>query len=69
MPRLTEPISVCVLDFNGYTSPGHFPVAMWADWDGSRVVFGGDWREIPDWVIDREPTEDKVCNYVNLNNA
>lgn len=38
----------CIWDFNGYVSPGHFPVSFWADTyrrqDGSRVIVcGGDW--------------------------
>lgn len=55
---------VCVFDFNGYVTPGHFPVAQWADYENGRVVFGGDWQEIPDWIVDHEPTEQEVLDYV-----
>jgi hypothetical protein len=55
---------VCIVDFNGYSQPGHFPVSFWADWDGSKVVFGGDWQEIPDMPTDKEPTEDEVHAWV-----
>jgi hypothetical protein len=61
--RETEDGSICVFDFNGYTAgPGHFPVAMWADYFPNEgvVKFGGDWEDIPDWHVSEEPTEEEV---------
>lgn len=66
--------SVCVFDFNGYSEPGHYPIAQWADYipgvragdeaTDSRVVFGGDWSDVPDWIVDHEPTEEEVLAHV-----
>ena len=55
---------VCVFDFCGYEEPGHCPVSMWADWDGEKTVFGGDWREVPDMQGEKEPTEEDVLKWV-----
>lgn len=51
---------ICIVDFAGYSEPGHFPVSVFADWDGMVVRFGGDWEGIPDMPSDEEPTEDQV---------
>jgi hypothetical protein len=55
---------ICVFDFCGYSVPGHFPVSMWADWDGKKVVFGGEWEEVPPWITGKEPTQEQVLKYV-----
>jgi hypothetical protein len=56
---------VCAYDFNGYTDPGHFPSAYWADWCPFResVEFGGDWSEIPAMPAKTYPTEDEVTRW------
>jgi len=58
--------SICVFDFDGYTVPGHFHVSTWADYFpiNGIVVFGGEWNDIPDWIIDHEPTEEEVTTHV-----
>jgi hypothetical protein len=50
----------CIFDFNGYVAPGHFLVAVWADWNGQEVIFGSDWAGVPDWPTPQEPSEEKV---------
>ena len=61
--------SVCVFDFNGYTSPGHFFTSMWADYypDKGIVVFGGDWDGIPNMISSYEPGEKEILEYVKNN--
>ena len=56
-------MDICIIDFEGYTIPGHFHTSFWADYDGEKVIFGGDWRDIPPLVIDHEPTEEEVEKY------
>lgn len=54
--------SYCCLDFCGYTSPGHFLIQYWADWypnDKGRVIFGGDFSEVPDMFSRELPTEER----------
>lgn len=48
---------ICIVDRVG---GGRFPTSFWADWDGKKVVFGGDWRDVPDMPAKREPTEKRV---------
>jgi hypothetical protein len=48
---------VCIVDWN---AGGRFPTSFWADWDGEKVVFGGDWRDVPDMPAKREPTQKRV---------
>lgn len=48
---------VCIVDWN---TGGSFPTSFWADWDGKKVVFGGDWRDVPDMPAKREPTQKRV---------
>ena len=38
---------ICIEDMCGRYSDG-YPANYWADWDGVKVTFGGDWREVPD---------------------
>lgn len=57
-------MSICVFDFCGYSEPGHFPISMWADWDGEKTVFGGDWQDIPDMLGTKEPSEEEVLAWV-----
>ena len=56
--------SVCVIDFCGYAKPGHFPVSYRADYEEGLVKFGGDWADVPDWVVDHEPTEQEVFTHL-----
>jgi hypothetical protein len=56
----------CVADFCGYSEPGHFPTSYWAHWDGSQVVFGGDWWEVPNMPSPVEPTEDAVYQWAEM---
>lgn len=58
--------SVCLVDFNGYTFPGHFPVAYWADYypDQKAVIFGGDWQTVPDMPSETCPSEEDVHQWV-----
>jgi hypothetical protein len=47
---------ICIEDMCGRYSDG-CPAQYWADWYGWKVVFGGDWMEVPDM-----PTPDgTVC--------
>ena len=55
---------VCVFDFCGYSEPGHFPVSMWADWDGEKTMFGGEWQGIPEMTGRAEPSEEEVVQWV-----
>jgi hypothetical protein len=59
--KLTGP-HVCIVDFEGYTKPGHFHTSMWADWYPHHkfVRFGGDWNDVPDMPATSEPTEEAV---------
>ena len=57
----------CIFDFCGYYEPGHFPVSMSADYDGHKVIFGGDWSDIPNLVIGHEPTEEEILNWISTN--
>ena len=53
----------CIVDFCGSTTiNGHrvYPYSCSADWDGSRVVFTGAWRDVPDMPCSTEPTEGEV---------
>ena len=54
--------SICIVDFNGYIHPGHFPTSFWADWwvADKVVTFGGDWCDVPDMPSEMEPTEAEV---------
>ena len=47
-------------DFNGYSDGGSYPVAYWADWDGDKVIYGGDWQDIPNMPAKTEPSLDEV---------
>jgi len=57
--------SVCIIDFNGYTSPGHFPVACRADWNPITgvVAFGGDWGYLPPMYSETEPEDVLLFDY------
>jgi len=61
--------STCIVDFNGYTSPGSFPIAFWADWcpDKECVEFGGDWEDVPTMPMKTEPTQGQVYEWVETN--
>ena len=63
--KVDKMLPICIVDFNGYTLLGHFPVSFWADWDGHKVIFGGDWEGIPNMLIQIEPSEEMVYAYVN----
>jgi len=54
--------AICIEDFCGYTSPGHFPITFSADWIPSRrkTYFTGDWESVPPMPSDEEPTEEQV---------
>lgn len=56
-------MSVCVYDFAGN---GVEVADRWADYDPTQhlVVFGGCWSDVPDWVVDHEPTESEVLQHV-----
>jgi hypothetical protein len=59
---------LCIVDFNGSakypaTNTHHaysVPCAFWADWDGDRVYFGGEWENIPPMESMTEPTKQQV---------
>jgi hypothetical protein len=59
---------VCVMDFGGsYTTSWGlrvYPFNCWADWDGTKTVFGGAYAEVPDMHSDTEPTEQQVEEWV-----
>ena len=57
-------MNACIIDFCGSTNPGHFTVSFWADWDGERVVFGGDWSDVPSMQTATEPTREEVVAHV-----
>lgn len=61
--------STCIVDFNGYTSPGSFLVAFWADWHPNTgyVEFGGDWEWVPAMPTKTEPTQEQVYGWVETN--
>lgn len=63
-PKVGRTVDVCIVDFCGYSYPGHWPTSFWADWDGSEVIFGGDWDHIPNMPTDTEPTEQEVDAWV-----
>lgn len=54
--------SIRLVDFCGYTSPGHFPITYWADWNPSTklVTFGGEWVEVSPIISETEPTETEI---------
>jgi hypothetical protein len=54
--------SVCIEDFCGYSSPGHFPVSLSADWFPDEAVthFTGDWSDTPPMASPTQPTEEDV---------
>jgi hypothetical protein len=56
-----------VVDFSGYTSPGHFPTSFWAEWnrDEKQVHFGGDWHDVPLMKAKRRPTQAQVYKHAN----
>lgn len=58
-----KPIDICVFDFCGYLEPGHFPISMWADWDGEEVTFGGEWVNIPPLKTRKKPTEQQILDH------
>lgn len=59
-------MTVCVYDFAGN---GVDIADRWADYDPAQnlVVFGGCWADVPDWVVDHEPTEAEVLQHVRQN--
>lgn len=58
--------SVCIVDFNGYSSPGHFPTAFWADWENGITTFGGDWSDVPDMPSVTEPSPEQCELWVEI---
>ena len=57
--------TICIEDFCGYTSPGHFFTQFWADWSKSEemLFFGGDWDKIPPMPAVKEPTADDAYTW------
>jgi hypothetical protein len=53
---------ICIEDFNGYISPGHFPTSFAADWCPiDKVVrFTGDWSDVPDMPAEQAPSDTEV---------
>jgi len=53
---------ICIIDFNGYTSPGHLPIAYWADYDPvtGLVFFGGEFSEVSPVQCDVEPNDVEI---------
>lgn len=64
IPR-DEP-GVCIEDFCGYTSPGHFPISFSADYYPRLGItrFLGAWWNVPDMPSTSEPTEEEVTAWV-----
>jgi len=62
--------SVCVEDFEGYSYPGHFHTAFWADYYPSLgfTRFGGDHWNVPDMPSESEPTECEIDAWTVLHN-
>lgn len=54
--------SICIVDFCGYTSPSHFPISFWADWqpDTKLITFGGDWYGLPPVYYADTPMDDDI---------
>lgn len=54
--------SICLVDFCGYSKPGHFPITYWVDYhpDIKLITFGGEWQEIAPVYSEAEPTEDEI---------
>jgi hypothetical protein len=59
--------SVCVIDFCGFTYPGHFPVdyAAWYHPDDKEVWFYGDLESVPNMPSDTCPSEHDVWQWVS----
>lgn len=55
---------VCIEDFCGTDRHG-FHVEFWADWDGQRVFFGGDWKDVPPMLATEQPTTEQVHNWAH----
>lgn len=59
--------SVCIVDFCGYQSPGHFPRSFSCDWfpEEQLAYFTGDWGvdELPAMTSKQEPTEKQVLEW------
>ncbi len=60
--------TICVEDFCGYSSPGHFPVSFWADYYPTLgfTRFGGESWNIPDMPCTSEPTEEAIDAWKKL---
>lgn len=58
--------TICLEDFCGTDEHG-IPVQFWADYETSTktVVFGGDWRFVPDYKVKRKPTNKQIKRWVN----
>lgn len=54
--------SICLVDFCGYTSPAHFPITYWADWNPETrlITFGGEWCEVAPVLSESEPGEAEI---------
>lgn len=54
--------SICLIDFCGYTSPSHFPISFWCDWNPQTglITFGGEWQEIDPVYSATEPSEAEI---------
>jgi hypothetical protein len=57
--------SICIEDFCGYTSPGHYPISFSADYfPAERLThFTGDWGNIPPMPSNTAPTEKQVWEW------
>lgn len=53
---------ICIEDFCGYISPGHFPYSYAADYcpQDHVVRFTGDWSDVPDMPSETVPDESAV---------
>lgn len=54
--------TICLIDFCGYSEPGHFPTSYWADWNPATklITFGGEWQEISPVMSETEPTDSEI---------
>lgn len=53
---------ICLVDMNGYTSPGHLPIAYWIDYDPqtSLAHFGGYYCDTNPVFVGHEPTDAEI---------
>lgn len=54
--------STCLIDFCGYSEPGHYPISYWADWNPATklVTFGGEWYEVAPVLSEIEPDDAEI---------